>query len=184
MANESHLEDFVNSHSYDQDDLTWCVQKSKNYPMMFNILSAATPSVWIITLIIGCIFGILFYIMIQFDVEYEKRNDRDLRYTLLFIALPVVTGMNQSFHPKWSILRIFYIIMLIMAVIQWQIYIFFGVKFIKYPVQRKQIKTTIEIIENDFRLIGSTEVLQIISYDERVELFNDLIKMFKIFNST
>lgn len=157
------------SQPYYQDNLIWCIQRAKNVSWMWNIFLAATPECWL-TLIfgVGYISGAVIYIMIQFDSKYKRRNQRDWHYTTWLIALPAVIAINQRFQPTYGPLRVFYVLLLLTMFILWQIILFFGVRFIKFPVQRHQISTIHEIIDDDFRLAGSDTVFQLISHDERV----------------
>lgn len=157
------------SKFYYQDDMTWCVKKATHVHFLLHIFLAATPEIWI-TLIfgIGYTTGFLLYLMIQFDSEYKHRNQRDWHYTTWLIALPAVIGVNPRFHPKSSFLRIFYCFTLIMSMFEWQIYLFLGVKFFKVHVRKHQISTTAEIIDWEYRLLGTDEVFGLISFDDRV----------------
>lgn len=82
----------------------------------------------------------------------------------------MIIGMNQRFHPKHSAIRLFYGFMLIMMFVTWQPVFWYGYIF-KDPVQKRQISTIDEIIEMDFRLVGSTEVQSLIAFDNRVTVF-------------
>lgn len=169
---------FKLSRPYVQDDLIWCIQTAKYYPWILNILFAATPECWL-TLIfgVGYISGTVIYIMIQFDLKYKHRNQRDWHYTTWLVALPAVIAINQRFRPVYGPLRWFYALLLITMFFLWQIVFFFGIRFIKYPIQRPQISTVQEIIDEEFRLSGSNEVLQLLSSDRKVAF-----KIFKTFN--
>lgn len=156
--------------------------RATNVYFPLNIFYAATPECWILIIFgIGYTTGWILYIMIQFDLKYEKRNQRDWHYTILLIALPTVIGISQRFHPKSGSLRVFYCFMLITSIAIWQIVLFLGVKFLKVPVQKHQLSTTAEIIDWTYRLTGSPEVLSLISFDERVsstEILLDIIRSF------
>lgn len=120
---------------------------------------------------VGYTTGLLLYLLIQFDLDYKKRNKHDWHYTTWLIALPAVIGVSQQFHPKQFILRLFHGYMLFMLMLAWQRIFYHGVRFLKYPNQFHQKSTTTEIIEYEFRLAGSVEVFEMISFDERVIFF-------------
>lgn len=168
--------DFLSfSKPYYQDELIWCIQRAKYYPWVINILWAATPECWILLIFgVGYISGFVIYIMIQFDVKYKNRNQRDWHYTTWLVALPAVIAVNQRFRPTYWPLRMFYWLLLITMVVLWQIILFHCVRFIKIPILRPQISSINEIIEDEFRLVGSNEVLQLISSDDRVRFFPNL----------
>lgn len=140
--------------------------------MIINAFLALSPSCWCI-IIFGIVYviAVMIYVMIQFDLNYEKRNQCDFHYTLMFITLPAVIGFNQRFKPKSMPLRIFYGFIVLMMIILWQIVYFKGIRFIKVPVQRHQIATIEEMAKHDFQLSGSAEVKTLISFDERVSHF-------------
>ena len=149
--------------------MTWCVKKASYVHYLLNVFFAATPEVWIIGIFgIGYTAGFVLYLMVQFDLKYENRNQRDWHYTTLLIALPTVIGISPRFHPKSTSLRIFYCFFLLACVAVWQILLFLGLKFIKIPVLKHQVSTTAEIIDWEYRLAGSTEVLGLTSFDDRV----------------
>lgn len=162
---------FASSRPYFQDDFTWCIQKSKNYPMIINAFLAVAPECYFI-LIFGVAYGIGFmiYIMLQFDLKYDQRNRRDWHYTLILITLPGIIGFNQRFKPKSTSLRMFYGFILIMMLFIWQIVYFKAIRFIKIPVQRPQISTIDGITNHEYHLYGSPEVKTFISFDKRVKL--------------
>lgn len=156
------------SRPYLQDDLTWCVQKSKNHPLILNVFWVATPECYILIIFgVGYPIGLIYYIMIQFDMKYRNRNQRDWHYSMIVIALPAITGMNQRFQPQHMVLRFFYAFILFMSFVYWQIFFFFLIRFMQ-PVSQWQISTVAEMVENGFRLSGSYEVLSLITFDERV----------------
>lgn len=163
------LETFSIAKPYYQDDLTWCIQKSKNFPWIINIFAAATPECWIGMIFgVGYVCGTVMYFMVQFDMKYKHRNKRDYHYMTWFVAMPALIGMNQHFQPKSITLRLFYGYVLIIMVFAWQTFFLLGFEYFKEPIQRAQKSTIDEIVDYDFRLAGSAEVLQIISFDERV----------------
>lgn len=137
--------------------------------MIFNLFLVGTPECWII-LIFGIAYptGLILYIMIQFDLKYEKRNQRDWHYATWLIALPAVIGINQRFQPKCSPIRIFYGFILIMMIFLWQIVFYFLVRFIKIPYPRPQVSKIVEIIDWEYRLSGPIEVFHLVTMDERV----------------
>lgn len=169
FPNTTLLNSYATSKPYIQDDLTWCVQKAKNVPKLLTVYFAATPEVWLILIFgVGYISGLVFYIMIQFDLEYKHRNQRDWHYTTLLIALPAVIGINQRFHPKYTSLRLFYLTLVIMNIFNWQVLLFKGLKFAKITIPKRQISTIAEIVDNDFHLAGSINALGLIKFDGRV----------------
>lgn len=121
-------------------------------------------------MIFGVGYGsaIVIYFMVQFDMEYKHRNQRDFHYITWLVAAPALIGMNQRFHPKSITLRIFYGFVLIIMEFAWQTFFLLGFKNFKEPIQREQKSTVTEIVEFEFRLTGTAKVLEMIAYDEQV----------------
>lgn len=135
----------------------------------------AKPEIWILYIpVLGYLSNIIMYIMVQFDSKYKKRNQIDFHYTHFLITLPTFIGISQGFHPKSTPLRMFYCFMLVTNIFVWQMFLFLGIKFTKFLVQKHQTSTTAEIIEWEYRLMGSKEVLGLISLDERVNYLKKL----------
>ena len=176
FPNVSFQHDWKLSKPYYQDDLTWCIQRAKWFPMILNLAAAAPPEIWICTIFgIGHGTALVFYIMVQFDSKYKQRNNRDWPYMLFVVAFPAGIGINQRFQPKSILFRIFYGFILIMSLFIWQILFLYGTRFLQVPVRRAQISTVAEIVSNEFHLMGSTEVLTLVSFDERVHFHTERV---------
>lgn len=157
------------SKPYYQDRLMWCTQKARHFPLSLNIWFVMTPTVLLILIFgIGYVSGFVLYIFVQFDLEYQHRNQRDWHYTTWLIMLPAVCGLNQRFHPKYTVLRIFYSFLLTSNACVFFVVFCVGIDFLKIPLQRWQISTINDIAGYEYRLFGSQEVQQMISYDNRV----------------
>lgn len=156
LPNSSVFGNFSLSKAYFPDDLTWCVRKSRNFPMVLNFLFVATPTCWIIMIFgIGYVSGFAIYIMIQFDLKYKARNHRDLHYTIWLISLPAVIGINQRFQPKSVALRTFTFFYAFIMFMSGQFIFWFGITYIKTPTPRPQISTISTVIDYKYQLFGS-----------------------------
>lgn len=166
--------DVVISKPYIQDDLTWCVQKAKFYPIDLNIFLFESGESWILYTF-GVFFGIgiVVYFFMQFDLEYQFLRQCDWHYATYLVSLPICIGVNQRFQPKHSALRLFCFFMIMINFVAWQMKCFKAIRYIQLPVERPQISTVTELIDNDFRLAGTDQVQDVITFDERV---NSLIK--------
>lgn len=155
-------DNLVASIPYDQDDLTWCIQKATNFPSFLNFFFIAPPIYWVI--VIGFIYvtGTMMYIALQYDFEYKERHLRNWCYMVLLVALPATIGTSPRYYPRQGALRFFYFAILLFSVL---ICAFTGTYLynnMKVRIPRKQFETVREIRDNDFRLAGSTEVLHAI----------------------
>lgn len=157
------------SNIYSQDDYTWCVQTAKIFPMLINLFLGMSPGCWLVIVFgVGYVSGLLFYIMIQFDLNYTHRNHRDWHYTTLLIAMPAVIGMNLRYLPKAMLPRLFFLLLMQMCFIYWQLCFYNTVRFQKSPVKRYQVSTIAELSTENFHLAGTNNVLDLISFDRRV----------------
>lgn len=170
MPNARLLNKFTFSRPYFQEDLTWCVQRAKYIPFTLNLFLAASPTVWVSgSLIWGYASATVMYILIQFDLEYNKRNHRDFHYMCWIVTFPTMIGMTQRFHPKHSILRIYYCLVALTLSFAWQKMFFHAFPFFTIPSRYAQISTVDQIVSDQFRLAGnSMETLKFISMDKRV----------------
>lgn len=153
---------------YYQDDFTWCIQKAKFFPLYVNYFFITEYKVWCILVALLIILGTLFYVMIQFDTMYPQRNNRDWVYTTLFVVLSAYLGMSPRFQPVYRPARLLYGMVLFLAVLVVALVGFYLTNFMKVPIPYRQIKTVSEILERDFRLIGSAEVLNEMKHNAMV----------------
>lgn len=116
------------SRPYSQDDLTWCIQKAKYFPLLISFAFIAKPECWILYIFgVGYTVGFLLYLYVQLDFEYKHGNQRDWHYTTWLISLPIVIGINQRFQPKRQSLRFFYLWCLLCMMMAWQQIFFYGI---------------------------------------------------------
>lgn len=157
---------------YIQDDLTWCIQKARKLPWLFNPFVILSPAVWIITVFgygYGC--GTLLYLLIQFDAKYKKRNQRDWHYTVFMVALPSVIGVGQRFYPQSWKIRIFYACMLVTLIIGVQMCLGYFLTFLRIQSPMYQVNTVKELISYQYTLMGSAQVQQLAWTAEKVIIF-------------
>lgn len=160
------------SVSYLQDQLTWCIQKSKNYPLIYQCMLILDKYVWCyLVFIYGYVCSIIVYILISLDEYYNLKNHCDFHYTVWQVTLTAFFGLGPKFRPVYGMLRIFYGMMLIIGFICSMMIGAYLHTFLTYPQQRHQIKTIDEMIENNFRLVGTQKVLEMIKFDSRVRFF-------------
>lgn len=167
---QSNKSNRIISLPYYQDDFTWCVQKAPKLPWIFSLMNALTPTVWLL-LIFGYGYGagFLLYLMIQFDKQYEQRNNRDWHYMTWLVSLPAVLGTSQRFCPQSAIIRFIYAFFLIAMIIFVQyafvnLYTFIQVRFPKH-----QIKTIEEIVYNELILMGPEQIRTMLQVDQKVK---------------
>lgn len=116
----------------------------------------------------GYISGSLLYLLIQFDLNYEQRNNCNWHYMIFMVALSAGLGVSPSFRPKDGVVRIIYGLMLITAFLFFQIAFSNMYNFIYRQISWRQISTFEEIIESDFRLVGSREAFNVLNQSKKV----------------
>lgn len=156
------------------------MKKAGKYPIYLNLFLLATPNVWLLFVFLyGFGSAIVYYILIQFDKKSARRNRYDILYTFWLISVPTYFGIGQNFKPVYTPLRLFHGIMLISCIFYMQTIFFYIYRYIKVPVSHSQTKTIREMMENDFRLFGTSEFLDAIRSDERVS-FRIHTQVFKL----
>lgn len=154
---------------YAGDDLTWCVPKAGIMPMYLSQMLFMDPGPWFLIIFgYGYISGFLLYLLIQFDPNYEHRNCRDWHFTTWLVALPACINMSPNFYPVKGTTRIFFALMLVSAFFFFQIIFTNFYEFFNKQVPWRQISSFKEIIEQDFRLVGSREAFEMLNRSEKV----------------
>lgn len=110
----------------------------------------------------------MLYILISLDKRLNKRNKYDVHYIIWQTTLTAYFALGPKFQPSNTTVRLFYSMMLVIGLFASIIIGAFFHKFLYYPQQKHQIKTVNEIVENNFRLVGSQKVLELMSFDSRV----------------
>lgn len=155
-----HQKSFTLSTPYIQDEYTWCIQRAKLLPLDLNMLQLFSILIWIIIACQVLMQSIVLSFLIQFDRKYKQRKHRDLVYSTLLISLPSIIGISQRFHPKNSLLRIYYGFNLLCGMVIVAYIITYGYAIIKKSVWAYQLHTIAEIVQDDFRFAGSETVLE------------------------
>lgn len=117
-----------------------------------------TPTVWILTMILGCLNAVVLYFGSQMDAR-EDRRKLTLLYTLFLISLPQWINVPHKFNPKFWPLRIFYFSILSFGVLFFAVALVNVMNFIQNRVRKYQIYTIDEIIDSDYRFSGATPIL-------------------------
>lgn len=148
---------------YDYDDIIWCIQRSKIVPKYLSILNILPPELWFAMFFIGVVFvGIMTYFIVQFDKGLSRRNQLDMNYMLFIHPISTFFSNPHNFKPKKTTFRMMLGHRLIMAIIFQG---FVGVtvyRCMKIDIFYHQITTSHEMVDSNFRLAGSSEVLQMI----------------------
>lgn len=152
----------VPSISYDQDDFTWCIKAAGHYPIFMNLILIQPLAFWIIEVLNILVIGTIIYIYIPLDVEDKFRNNRDWHYSVFLIVLPANIGIPRRYSPRLNRMRCYYAFVPLFSVVFYSVFTNLLFHSMKIPRPKYQIKSTNEILDNDFRLMGSRDVFNII----------------------
>lgn len=140
---------FTASSPYIQDDVTFCVSRSKPIPQWKNLFLITQD--WQ-TYVIG--FALYFatitcgYLLSTFD---EK--PMDLFHTVM-IAVQILVGFASNYESKSTIMRLFFALYLIIPLWLTQIFCAYWIIFVPHVLYEIQIDSLSEIAAQDFRLVG------------------------------
>lgn len=178
---------FTASTSYYSDDYTWCIKRSTLLPLELNLFHVCSIIIWFLIVLHVIVQSVVLNILLQFDRDYAKRDYRDWIYVFLFVSMPAVIGVSQRFHPKHTLLRIYYGLNLLCGVIIVAYLLTFGYSFLKRSIWSYQIHTVAELVANDFRCFGTDAILEqmrkqtVVSWNERKVFWNFRIIYFAVF---
>lgn len=175
------LDNLTSSTSYYQDDLTWCIQRAKFLPLYFNYFYITDTIVWLIIVILLLTLATVFYLWTQFDLKYKYRNHHDW-FSLCFAVLGAYLGISPRFKPMHTVPRVLYALLLLLSVLVVSLVGFYLLNFMKVPIPYQQMKSLDEIIDADYRFMGSLDVLNAIKHNQKVIFFkytqNFIMNMF------
>lgn len=167
-----HLSDALHhtvSIPYDYDDIIFCIQRSKIIPKYLNIVNILPPEMWFTMIFIGIFFiGIIAYLVVQFDSGVKRRNQMDLNYIMIIHLMSSFFSNAHDFKPKTAWLRILHTIIIVISLVFQGIVGVSLYQYMKEDMFYHQITTLREIVDSNFRLAGSPEVLHMIKRTELV----------------
>lgn len=95
----------ISSTTFMNDELTFCVARSKVYPSYLSIMHILTPELWIFIFAFGFINGIILFVAQKFS-----RNEKKMTYNSIIIlfAFRVFVNSPSNLRPKSTWFRIFF----------------------------------------------------------------------------
>lgn len=160
---------FIASVPYHQDDHTWCIQRSRMFPMFLNYFMIASPDIWIIGVIFFVyVVGTILFFNIELDGDNSGRRHRDWHYYIISVVLAAILGNVSRLRPNRWHFRIYHFIVLIMPL---PIHILIGAfsyNYMKFQFYLPQVSTIQELVQHKYRLGGSQDVLEVIHRDPKV----------------
>lgn len=147
---------------YTNDDLTFCVKRSSQYPGYLNAMRILTPTLWVFIFAFGIFNAGILYVAMRFSSNDKKY---DYFYILLLIVnrLHLGQALEIKIHRPW--LRIFLVSVSLVNVL------FFGCVFsyldyrLSHPYRAKQIQETKVLFDTKFSIKTDSKNL------ERIKLF-------------
>lgn len=165
-----HNRNVTASIPYLQDKLIWCIQRSGKIPIWVNFFFIIPLDIWIFfafVSVLSCSF--LMYALLPFETYYRSKIHRfDFSYCLCLIIIPSYAATSSTFRPKNPLIRLYYGMLLICPMLFHQLIGAFMYQFMHHQFYYHQIASTDEMITKNFRLTGSSEVLNAIKYNTMV----------------
>lgn len=142
---------FIATTSYYQDELTWCVQKSRPIPIWINFFRMTnSPPVWIVLIII-CFFAIYF---VHFMEALESDKPKWDWMRIAFAAIRISCCLVSEYKPKTLPTRINFIAWLFGSMIFYTSFISIWTKFMTSFIFEHQVESIREILNYNFELVG------------------------------
>lgn len=151
--------------------MIWCIQHAKKYPIFINFFFIIPVEIWVFIIGTGFILAtILIYFLMPFDPNYEHRAEHyDMLYCFFCIVIPAIAGIGCSYNPKKFFFRLTYWLLLVCPMLFHMMIGAFLYNFMNYQFYLYQISSVDEILNAEFRLTGSIEVLNVIEQDSKVK---------------
>lgn len=147
---------FIKSIEFMQVERTWCVSRAQPIPVWLNMWQITTQSIWYLALFTIYLEGLILYLLMRYERHHMKK---DYNYCVLMIALSAFTGMSHIiYRPKSTPMRFFIALMLLTGILISTVWNCFLIKVLTRPIYDAQVSTVAELMEKDFRLVGSFNV--------------------------
>lgn len=148
---------FLPSMPYDEDDLTWCVQRMEPHSFWLQVWYVSTKTIWILCYMTAFIISIVILLLMSFRRDQFGYLNFDLK--LQDIPLPVMPNFfpNTLYRRSETILKMprsfLCIFCIVMTSVVWN---FTLIKIITSSNRSHQVQSVNEIIEHNYRLIGGS----------------------------
>lgn len=146
---------FASSTVYMRNERTWCVSRAKPIPVWLNLWRIATNVVWWLAISTIYLEGLVLYWFMRYERCHVGLAQKDFHYCVLTMAMPVFCGMSMTYRPRSKRMKAFIVLMLITGILISTAWNAFLIKVLTSPSYYTQISTVLELIENDFNLIGT-----------------------------
>lgn len=170
--------DFVNSHSYYHDALTWCVQKQQPIPIWRNIFFICNDPFVLSLYPVMCISVFAFAYFIQ---QFEEKPPKLNLFIIMLEAATSAFGLSCNYKAKLISNRIFFACCMFGNLVFVNNVLSFIIRNMTSTIYEHQIETIQEIIENSFELTGDDFTFKHLIQQNEVILLENLLKNVVIF---
>lgn len=118
--------------------------------------------------------GTVLYISVLADFEKKHRNHRNWHYMVLLVALPAFGGFSPRFRTNRKFINVLYYITSLSSIVFYGFVGAYLYNFLKIRLLHHQIASVRELIDHNFDLIGSNEVLKVIQLNPIVSFYQNV----------
>ena len=169
-------EQFIASHPYYEDELTWCVQQKQPIASWRNVFYLfGNPYISILIISLAITWPSICYFLQQFDNPNPKWS-----WPRIFtLALGICFGITTNFRPMSISNRIYFAISSFAGIIYVICILAFFKDVLINPMFKHQIQSIQEIVDGSFELVGDNIAFEHIKRN-RDKYSPEVIKNFKI----
>lgn len=140
------LKNFMDSHAYFQDDVTWCVQKAKGHAKWKQILLIADWKIFL------CIFGSVIPItVLTYAFTTFEKHPLDI-WSSAFLVVRTISTTPSTLNPERHSARFLYSMFLCSCFFLTSLFVSYMFAIISQPLHDHQIFSFGEIVNANFRL--------------------------------
>jgi hypothetical protein len=143
--------DFASTDFYLQDYYTFFVPKASFEPRWKGLLTIFQDEIWFATLSVFLVSWIFWYLAGIFSAEFNPQN----RFAIVFMnVLATNLGISANNRPKFTSLRIFFVVFSIYGLILTTCYTCKLILIFTHPKLDYQIDSLKEILDSDLKIGG------------------------------
>lgn len=153
---------FWQSKAYFQDDVTWCVSRSKARGIWRNIFQIFSTKVWFALIVATLVIAVAIRLITQ--VESRREN---FVWSFMF-SVSAAIGRNALFEPKRTSVRILMVFLFLYGLVLSTSFSTFLVSALTKPHYKYQVSNIEQAVERNFKFVGGEVVLSYFQGDDEV----------------
>lgn len=163
----TQTQNMIRTKPFMNDDLTFCVSRSKSFPAYLNVMRTYSPIMWIFIFVLSYINSAILYVALKFSKNEKKI---DFFYCNLLVSHRLFMNSPINLKPKSTWLRIYITAIIIFG------FFFFGcsLTFIQMriisPYRPKQVNEKQIILNEKFIIVSTPDILERIKLSADVSL--------------